>query len=377
MLAAALLAAIVSPAQLPDDPGYFPIGVWLQSPGNAARYKEAGINLYIGLWKGPTEDQLASLKKAGLRVFCDQNAVGLAHQDDPTIAGWMHGDEPDNAQEVTDPRTGRKGYGPPVRPSRIVADYEKLRKADPTRPVLLNLGQGVANDGWVGRGSEGRFDDYRGYVQGADIVSFDVYPVASLGDPGRLWMVEKGIGRLRDWTDARKPVWAVIETGVIGNPDHKPTPRQVEAEAWMALIAGARGLLYFVHQFQPKFNEHALLDDPEMLTAVKALNQRIREMAPVLNAGRKVAEARVESSHPETSISLLWTRHNGTDYGFAVNRQAVAATTGQFVIPGMPTTAVVEVLGEGRTVAIESGRFLDDFGPNAVHLYRVRPARGE
>jgi hypothetical protein len=49
----------------------------------------------------------------------------------------MHGDEPDNAQSL-----GR-GYGPPIPPAKIIADYHKLKKAAPSRPVLLNLGQGV------------------------------------------------------------------------------------------------------------------------------------------------------------------------------------------------------------------------------------------
>ena len=49
-------------------------------------------------------------------------------------------------------RRDGKGYGPPVEPAKIVADYERIRGSDPTRPVLLNLGQGVAWDGWMGRG---------------------------------------------------------------------------------------------------------------------------------------------------------------------------------------------------------------------------------
>ena len=52
----------------------------------------------------------------------------------------------------------------------------------------------------------------------------------------------------------------------------------------MSLVHGSRGLIYFVHQFKPKFNEHALLDDPEMLAAVTAINRQIRELAPVLNS---------------------------------------------------------------------------------------------
>jgi hypothetical protein len=96
------------------DPAWFPIGVWLQDPARAAEYRAIGIDVYIGLWGGPTEQQLAELKAAGMAVICDQNRVGLEHLNDPTIIGWMQQDEPDNAQ-------GRRGggYGPPVTPERV------------------------------------------------------------------------------------------------------------------------------------------------------------------------------------------------------------------------------------------------------------------
>lgn len=177
---------------LRSDPSYFPIGVWLQSPQNAQKYKAAGINLYIGLWQGPTEAQLAELKAAGMSVICEQNEVGLAHKADQTIVGWMHADEPDNAQAVKDPATGRDSWGGPVPPASIVANYQKLREADPTRPILLNLGQGVANDEWIGRGNGALPDDYLTYVRGGDIISFDVYPVADFKDgENRLWYLPR------------------------------------------------------------------------------------------------------------------------------------------------------------------------------------------
>ena len=70
----------------PHTADFFPIAVWLQNPGNAARYKQAGINTYVGLWRGPTEEQLAELKKAGMKVICHQNKTALRHVDDPTIS---------------------------------------------------------------------------------------------------------------------------------------------------------------------------------------------------------------------------------------------------------------------------------------------------
>ena len=73
----------------PSDPGFFPLAVWLQAPSNAQRYREAGLNTYVALWKGPTEEQLATLKKAGMRVICHQNDFALRHLDDPAIVGWI------------------------------------------------------------------------------------------------------------------------------------------------------------------------------------------------------------------------------------------------------------------------------------------------
>src|SRR5688572_14991466 len=62
---------------------YFPIAVWVQNPKNAERYKAAGINLYVGLWRGPTAEQLDALQKAGMRVICAQNPFALSNKSNP------------------------------------------------------------------------------------------------------------------------------------------------------------------------------------------------------------------------------------------------------------------------------------------------------
>ena len=360
---------------IPADPGFFPIAVWLQDPRNASRYKQAGINLYVALWRGPTDEQLATLKAAGMPVICHQNRLGSAHKDDPTIVGWMHGDEPDNAQEIRDPQTGRRRYGPPIAPARIVADYQRIRAADPTRPVMLNLGQGVANDAWVGRGPGASLDDYPKYVQGADLISFDVYPVADLGrgdGADYLWYVPKGVDRLVKWTGGRKPVWNCIECTHIHDPKAKATPAQVKAEVWMALIHGSRGLIYFVHQFAPSFNEHALLDDPEMLAAVTTLNRQIHELAPVLNGPTIAGVASVRSSHSEAPIDIMVKKRPEAMYLFAVGMRN-QPVKGSFIVTGLANQATARVLGEDRKLAVQNGQFVDEFPAYGVHLYRITP----
>jgi hypothetical protein len=351
----------------PRDPGYFPIAVWLQSPHNAARFKAAGINLYVGLWQGPTEAQLAALKAARMSVVCDQNAVGFKHREDPTIVGWMHGDEPDNAQALP---SGR-GYGGAVPASRIVADYQRIRTADPTRPVLLNLGQGVANDEWIGRAA--KREDYPEYCKGADVVSFDVYPVAGIrkkDGENYLWYVPKGVDRLRGWTEDRKLVWNCIECTRIDEPEHHATPAQVRSEVWMSLVHGSRGLIYFVHQFKPRFIEAALLEDPPMLSAVTSLNRQIRELAPALNSPTVTNAVEVTVSDPAALVDVMVKRSAGRTYVFATGMRN-RPTHATFRLREARGARKVTVLDENRTIAVKDSRFEDDFGPYGVHLYVV------
>lgn len=359
------------------DASYFPIAVWLQQPRNAPRFKQAGFNLYVGLWQGPTEDQLSTLREAKMPVICEQNAVGLKHREDPIIVGWMHQDEPDNAQPVTDPTTGRKGWGGPVPPERVVEWYRQIKSKDPDRPVLLNLGQGVANDSWVGRGTGAHPDDYFTYVKGADIISYDVYPVAGLNSEDLLWYVAKGLERLHLWTrwnestDGRKIIWNALECTRISNMERKPNPHHVRAEVWMSLIHGSQGIIYFVHQFEPNFVEAALLEDREMLEAVTAVNRQIHDLAPVLNSPTVGDGATVQSSAPNVPVHCMVKRYQGATYLFAVGMRN-ASTTAEFTVQGLPERATAEVMGEGRRIPVRRGRFEDSLKPYEVHLYRIR-----
>jgi hypothetical protein len=360
------------PKGLPQTPDFFPMAVWLQSPANAQRYRAIGINTYVGLWRGPTEEQLDILDKAGMHLICGQDQRSLRFKGRPTIVGWMHGDEPDNARSLG----SGKGYGPPIPPARIVEGYRRIRKADPDRPVMLNLGQGVAWDGWHGRRVRTNHpEDYPKYLEGCDIASFDIYP-ASHEKPeiaGQLWYLPYGVARLRRWTDGRKDVWCCIETTRIDNVNCKPTPNQVRSEVWMALIHGAKGIIYFAHQFKPKFIEAGLLADEEMAREVAAINRQVRELAPILKSPDVAGATMVTSSQARVPIDFVVKRHDGQMYLFAVAmRQGEATATFKM---SDPTDARVEVLGEGRTIRSVGGRWEDRFTDYQFHLYQIDPKR--
>jgi len=139
----------------------------------------------------------------------------------------------------------------------------------------------------------------------------------------------------------------------------------------MALIHGSRGLIYFVHQFQPSFREAALLDDPEMLAAVTAINKEVHEFAPVLNSPTVTTAATLESSSSGVPLALMVKQYQGAIYLLAVGMRN-EKTRGSFRIKNLLGTAQAEVIGESRTVTLQNGDFADDFKPYEVHLYRVQ-----
>jgi hypothetical protein len=354
--------------KLKRDENFFPLGVWLQSPRNAERYKAAGINTYVGLWKGPDEEQFNQLKAAGLKMVCDQNEFALTHKDDPAIVAWMQEDEPDNAQHAL------MGFGPPVAPEKVIARYEELHRADPSRPVLLNLGQAVAWDQYIGRGSRRNHpEDYLEYVKGGDIVSFDIYPVThpEAVIAGKLEYVANGVQRLKKWAGPDREVWNCVEAKVAEGGAHI-SPTQFRAEVWMSIINGSRGLIYFVHQFKPKFREASVFDDPDLLKALTETNKRIVDLAPVLNSPEKLPVT-IVTKPAKAPVAALAKKRGDDIYLFTVglSPQQVDAA---FEIDA-PGNYNIEVLDESRTFEKSKARIFDKFNGYEAHLYKFVPAK--
>ncbi len=359
------------------DPNVFPIAVWLQDPSNAPRFQAVGINLFVGLWEGPTEAQLSSLATNGMPTFCTQNAVGLTSPNRGMIRAWLQPDEPDNAQN---------GTQDPMPTTQVVSAYQAMVAADPTRPVYLNLGQGVASDLWYGRGNRTNHpEDYAEYARGADIVSFDIYPMNVFPRPAtdppwftafhdavaqNIWYVAQGVDRLLEWSEHKKPVWAWLEcTNINGDARYALTPALVKAEVWMTIIHGARGVGYFSHHWNP-FSEIGLLEVDEMRLAIAALNAEIAALAPVLNTQSVANGVSAASSVPAVPVDTMLKRAGGFTYVFAVGMRP-AVTEATFTLRGFTGASTVEVLGEDRTLPASDGVFQDAFSSHAVHIYRV------
>ena len=348
-----------------SDPNFFPIAVWYQSPSNAGNYRNIGVNTYIRPI-GVSESDLTTLETYGMPVLADQDSVGLTSPRNYLIEGWTQMDEPDNAQwNGTD-------YEPCIDPVIIQQLYNNMKANDATRPVYLNFGRGVSHETWGGRGvCTGNLSMYPEYIKGADIISYDIYPVTSCSGSasairGRLEYVARGVDRLVNWSNGTKIVWNAIETTHISCVDDRPTPEEIKAEVWMSLIHGSMGITYFVHEWEPSFREDAIFRYPEIVGNVTEINAQITALAPVLNSPTIEDVVQVSSS---TLVDTMVKEHSGSTYLFAVGMENVS-TSATFTIPGI-ATGVVDVLGENRQISINNNQFQDNFDAYGVHLYNI------
>ena len=360
----------------PKDTEFFPIGVWLQSPARAANYKALGINTFVGLYNGPTEAQLAALARHGMFAVAEQNDVGLKSRNRHVIKAWMQEDEPDNAQPLPLGRFGTLplgGFGTCVPAIDVARRTRELKAVDPTRPVFINFGQGVANEFWRGRGQcNGDQGYYDSAIQGADILSYDIYPIGSKTPQvkGRLEYVARGVTNLVKRAADGQRVWMALETTAL-DPTRRPTAAEVRAEVWMALIHGATGIFYFVHEFKPAFREDAIFRYPDIVDEVTRTNQLIKSLSPVLRTSNISGVISLSSQVP---IATMVKVHNDTTYVFAVAMRNSPSTARITINRAYQSSA--RVIGEARSISIMQGSFEDRFEGYGVHLYEIPSGSG-
>lgn len=379
----------------PGEADFFPIGVWLQNPGNAGRYRELGVNFYYGLWQGPTAEQIATLKKHDMYVICQMNDYAHVNLlDEEIVVGWMHRDEPDLAhvyprdkiradktiikdkwpevyKELDLDNKEYNGWGMGAHPiNDIQADYKKYKAIDKKRPVFLQLSKAVALEGKLtGRGDRsGKVWEYPLYIEGSDVVTFDIYPVA-YGMADKLYRVADGIDQLQEWGSGDRPLMAAIEAGF--GDEAMANQQQQRAQVWMAINHGANGIFWFVHRWVTRDGKRRMasekmpLDNAEIGQAVKAINGELHQLAAVINSPEKNDLA----SATGAELDLGARQHDGATYVFAVER-GNAAGEAVISVKGIES-GTVDVINEDRSLEFKDGSFSDRFDAFGTHLYKI------
>jgi len=369
------------PAGLPDDPDYFPVGVWLPTvvdPDQVALDRSLGLNLYVGLAHEDAAD-LDAVEAGGMHLLVQVDEwEGDPRADHPAVDGWLVDDEADLTYGPGwDPWSGTPGWNTcvPVQDEGGQCGYTVMQQLAGRVPEgalrYANYGVGLLR---FETDAEAAVFVNQGFQ---DVVSADDYgftrPDAGPADrTGASY--GRTVARLRDLDGLdgwRQPVWAVVETGHPFTEASAPTitAPQVRSAVWHSLIAGARGIVYFDHSFGGSCPTSSALRercDPDLAPTVRALDAQIAELAPVLNA--PFADGYVTADGP-----VAVTAKQGPDGGWYVLAAADAAEVdGAEVTFRVAAGSTVEVVGEGRDLAVRDGRFVDTFADgDAVHVYRV------
>ena len=138
----------------------------------------------------------------------------------------------------------------------------------------------------------------------------------------------------------------------------------------MAIIHGANGIVYFVHEWTGGFREDGIFRHPDTVDAVRAVDNTISALAPVLNSPS--LPDLISVSNPK--IATMVKARDNVVYVFAVSMQSEPVRA-SFTLRAASRT-VVSVFDENRTLSVVRGQIADDFDSYGVHIYRIARSDG-
>jgi hypothetical protein len=200
---------------------------------------------------------------------------------------------------------------------------------------------------------------YRSLVARADVIGFDLYPLQGWCRRDRLVDVYAAQRELTALA-AGKPTFQWIEAAGMNCPETPATavtPATVRAEAWLAIIGGARGLGFFPAAWTG-----------DVGGAIRSVASDVAALLPMFSG--EPQQVTLTGASASGLRAAAWSR-DGALYVAAVNagEQTVNATLRTAEGSSRPLT----VLGEGRQVPLHDGELTDSFAPLAVHLYIAAP----
>jgi hypothetical protein len=347
---------------LSTDPSYFPIGAWFRNGETASipKYQDFGMNLFVGV-ENPEGVDEAAIRASGMRTLVQIDERTRFNNLGSEVAGWLLDDEVDMQ------------CGPPGCDGYSVMQADNAAAPSDGKARYANYGKGVMF--WESDAQAEPFiNDFQQYQ------SNDLYWMTDpneKGTPGYGMPSAYGktVDRMRflDGMDGvRKPIWNFVETGWpwTEDPSTQPhgriLPAELRAAVWHSIIAGARGILYFDHQFNGTCTNSVILGQcySDTRAVAKAVNAQVTALGSVLNS--PFADGYASAS---SGVRVMSKRTSAGDfYVFAGSTQ----TASQQATIAVKSGTTADVVGENRTVPITNGVISDAFADrNAIHIYKI------
>ena len=262
-----------------------------------------------------------------------------ARMNHPALLGWYLVDEPEGIGETSEDTLKRF--------------YETVKGQDMRHPCSLVI---------MSPRAAGVYGDF------SDIVWVDPYPVPDLP----VTLVSESLEGVRKAVGDARPVWAVLQAfdwniwrkGAIDRV-HRPTPEEERCMTYLALVHGAKGVIFWAHTA----SRYYIRNYPEHWNVMKRLAGELRTLTPVLLGN--IAGPKIQMSPPDAPLDIMVRIHEDRIYVIAVNRESIACE-GTFTLENPPAAPSLDVLFENRTVSVNGNAWKDAFQPLAVHVYRFQ-----
>ena len=319
-----------------DGQPFFPIGTYGAPPEDYAKLKDAGYNFVVA-----GTGNLDQVQQAGLMAAVPVHGNGATwfdavrdtinkYKNHPAVLCWMLYDEPGyNRADLLD----------------IYKIYNIAYDADPVHPSYLVITSP---------------DVYETFGRCCDVLAVDTYPIAN----GVIESVGDNIARAYRVSDGDQPVWHCGQ--LFSWPAQRmPTPRENRFMTYLALIEGAKGVLWYTYK---GFGQYLPEDDPVLWNAHKQLLRQLNDLAPLFI--QRGFGTRISTTDNNPAIRAILKESPIGTFIIAVNTSRDKSFSAKFKLK-VKQNDDIQVYGENRKLSIRFGQFKDRFQPLDVHIYKI------
>jgi hypothetical protein len=331
------------------------------------KMSEAPVNMLINyhLGRAPIPALMTYMDELASRGIRYLQTVNFYYRDDPQYKeieypAAREGEEALNrwvARTLSSHRGFAGFYTADERPSEMVP------RAFAQRRVLAAAAPGTITYAVLGDGLERQAPLWRDAV---DVMGLDPYPVIKPAGQNDLAMVGEWTRLGQDAVKGSRPVWMVIQYFPLTGAGGWPSGPDIKTMSWMAIIEGARGLLYW------SWGEKGLawVKEPRERERkwgeLVRITKEIHALEPVLLA----PDAPIVTGGP-AAVRVLGKRSpDGARYLFAYNTGAGAVTASWTLTA--PAAAVIDLDAQAAGPKIEGTGLVATFGPYEVKRFLIR-----
>jgi hypothetical protein len=172
-----------------------------------------------------------------------------------------------------------------------------------------------------------------------------------------------------------KPIWVGVQS--YKKKDSRfPTPLEYRSQAYVALIHGAKGLMWYGGSVTggilsaPEKKEDKEKEKPYTEQGhweeMKKIVREVADLAPVIMA----ADEKPPSVSPANALISVRVKRLGDRVVLLAANRGNEKMAVDFESP-LIRPGAVDVFNEKRTVTANAGRIADEFAPYAVHVYEL------